>query len=133
MHKALGDRVDVWTTLNIDLPDPLDPTDPSDIDAARTLGVNYHGQAVSSRPAPAPFGGEAPVGRPRSSPFPAADSVFSHPRHLPATGMGLEVQPGGLTRVMVQLHVECTAMLEWLWSSQRTVPPTRTPRTRTSS
>jgi len=178
MHEALGDRVDVWTTmnepwcsaflgytagvhapgrqsaadglaaahhlmlghglavqelrsrapelnlgitLNMDLPDPLDPTDPGDVDAARridgqfnrifldpilrgrypedvladveafglldhvkhgdlavissridTLGVNYyHGQAVSSRPAPEPFGGEAPTARHTSSPFPA--------------------------------------------------------------
>jgi beta-glucosidase len=209
MHEALGDRVDVWTTLNepwcsaflgytagihapgrqsphdglaaahhlllghglavrelrsrapeanlgitlnIDLPDPLDPADAGDVDAARridgqfnrifldpilrgcypedllddvapfglldhvkdgdleiissridTLGVNYyHGQAVSCRPAP------APVSRPVSSPFPAADGVFSHPRGLPVTGMGWEVQPEGLTRVLVRLHEEYT-------------------------
>jgi beta-glucosidase len=215
MHEALGDRVDVWTTLNepwcsaflgytagihapgrqspadglaathhlllghglavqelrsrapeanlgitlnIDLPDPLDPTDPGDVDAARridgqanrifldpilrgcypedvladvapfgllghvkdgdlaiissridTLGVNYyHGQAVSSRPAPAPIHGEAPVAHPTSSPFPAAGSVFNHPRGLPVTGMGWEVQPEGLSRVLVRLHEEYT-------------------------
>jgi beta-glucosidase len=215
MHEALGDRVDVWTTLNepwcsaflgytagvhapgrqspadglaaahhlmlghglavqelrsrapeanlgitlnMDLPDPLDPTDPDDVDAARridgqfnrifldpilrgrypedvladvasfglldhvkdgdlaiisskidTLGVNYyHGQAVSSRPAPTPVDSEAPVARPTSSPFPAADGVFSRPRGLPVTGMGWEVQPEGLTRVLVRLQEEYT-------------------------
>ena len=219
MHEALGDRVDVWTTLNepwcsaflgytagihapgrrspadglaaahhlmlghglavqalrerapqanlgitlnMDLPDPLDPTDPGDLDAARrvdgqfnrifldpilrghypedvladvaslglldhvkdgdleiisspidTLGVNYyHGQAVSSHPAPAPAGGgEAPVARPTSSPFPAAEHAYSRPRGLPVTAMGWEVQPEGLTRVLVRLHQEYTARL----------------------
>jgi len=74
-----------------------------------TLGVNYyHGQAVSSRPAPAPLGGDAPTARPTSSPFPAASGVYSHPRGLPVTGMGWEVQPEGLTRVLVRLHEEYT-------------------------
>jgi beta-glucosidase len=215
MHEALGDRVDVWTTLNepwcsaflgytagihapgrqspsdglaaahhlllghglavqelrsrapeatlgvtlnIDLPDPLDPADPDDIDAARRidgqanrifldpilrgcypedvladvapfglpdrikdgdlaiisgridmLGVNYYqGQAVSSRPASSPIHGEAPVARPTSSPFPAAGGVGHHPRGLPVTGMGWEVQAEGLTRVLVRLHEEYT-------------------------
>lgn len=215
MHEALGDRVDVWTTLNepwcsaflgytagihapgrqsrhdglaaahhlmlghglavqalrsrapeanlgitlnLDLPDPLDPADAGDVDAARridgqvnrifldpilgghypedvladvapyglldqvkdgdlaiissridTLGVNYyHGQAVSSRPAPAPAGGDAPVARPTSTPLPAADNTFSHPRGLPVTAMGWEVQPEGLTRLLVRVHEEYT-------------------------
>jgi beta-glucosidase len=215
MHEALGDRVDVWTTLNepwcsaflgytagihapgrqspadglaavhhlllghglavqalrsrapeanlgitlnIDLPEPLDPADAGDVDAARridgqsnrifldpilrgcypddvladvaplglldhvkegdlaiisskidTLGVNYyHGQAVSSRPARTPVGGEAPVVRATSSPYPAADGAFSHRRGLPVTGMGWEVQPEGLARVLVRLHEQYT-------------------------
>jgi beta-glucosidase len=74
-----------------------------------TLGVNYyHGQAVSCRPETAPARGEAPVARPTSSPFPAADGVFSRPRGLPVTGMGWEVQPEGLARVLVRLHEEYT-------------------------
>jgi len=215
MHEALGDRVDVWTTmnepwcsaflgytagvhapgrqtpegglaaahhlllghglavqairerapeanlgitLNFDVPDPLDPTDPGDVEAARlidgqfnriflepillgaypadvladvapfglldhvrdgdleiisakidTLGVNYyHGQAVSCRPAPQAPGGEAPVTRPTSSPFPAAAGAFSHSRGLPVTAMGWEVQPEGLTRLLVRLQEDYT-------------------------
>ena len=74
-----------------------------------TLGVNYyHGQAVSSRPATVPILGEAPVARPTSSPFPAAAGVFHHPRGLPVTGMGWEVQSEGLTRVLLRLHEEYT-------------------------
>jgi beta-glucosidase len=215
MHEALGDRVDVWTTLNepwcsaflgytagihapgrqspadglaaahhlllghglavqalrsrspeatlgitlnIDLPDPVDPTDAGDVDAARridgqfnrifldpllrghypddvlgdvaafglldhvkdgdleiistridVLGVNYyHGQAVSGRPAPPQLGGEAPVARATLSPFPAAAGAHSHPRGLPVTAMAWEIQPEGLTRVLVRLHEEYT-------------------------
>ena len=46
--------------------------------------------------------------RPTSTPFPAADGVFSHPRGLPVTAMGWEVQPEGLTRLLVRVHEEYT-------------------------
>ncbi|NMR19146.1 GH1 family beta-glucosidase [Cellulomonas fimi] len=215
MHEALGDRVDVWTTLNepwcsaflgytagvhapgrqsredglaaahhlllghglavqelrsrapqaslgitlnLTVADPLDPTDPRDVEAARridgqfnrifldpllrgaypadvlddvapygllshvkdgdlavvstpidALGVNYyHGEAVSHRPPPAGHSGQAPVRRPTSSPFPAAHDAHSHPRGLPVTGMGWEVQPEGLTRLLLRLQEEYT-------------------------
>ncbi|RYV49839.1 GH1 family beta-glucosidase [Pengzhenrongella frigida] len=215
LHEALGDRVDVWTTLNepwcssflsytagahapgrqspadglaaahhlllghglainelrsraplanlgitlnLDVSDPVDPADPGDVEAARlldgqfnrifldpilrgqypadvladvapfglethikdgdlaiisakidSLGVNYYrGQAASGRPAPGDPAGEAPVVRPTSSPFPAADGAFSHARGLPTTAMGWEVQPEGLTRLLVRLQQEYT-------------------------
>lgn len=74
-----------------------------------TLGVNYYsGSVVSHRPAPQAPRGEAPVARATSSPFPAADGVSSHPRGLPVTGMDWEVQPEGLTRLLVRLHEHYT-------------------------
>lgn len=73
------------------------------------MGVNYYsGSAVSHRPAPRSPRGAAPVARPTSSPYPAADGVSSHPRGLPVTGMDWEVQPEGLTRVLVRLHEDYT-------------------------
>jgi beta-glucosidase len=73
------------------------------------LGVNYyHGDLVSGRPHPAASGGEAPVGRPTSSPYPAADGVHVHPRGLPVTAMDWEVQPEGLTRLLQRLHDDYT-------------------------
>jgi beta-glucosidase len=72
------------------------------------LGVNYyHGELVSSRP---PVGltmsTTAPSERPKRSPFPAADTVHWHLRDLPLTGMGWEVQPEGLTRLLTRIHAE---------------------------
>ena len=74
------------------------------------LGVNYyHGELVSGHPS---TGGEergtAPSERPTQSPFPAADSVVWHPRPLPVTAMGWEVQPEGLTRLLHRVHDEYT-------------------------
>jgi beta-glucosidase len=215
VHEALGDRVDVWTTLNepwcssflsytagvhapgrqsrpdglaaahhlmlghglavqelrsrdadlnlgitlnLTVTDPVDPQDPADVDAARridgqfnrffldpilrgsypadvlddvaqyglldhvrdgdlavistpidSLGVNYyHGEMVSARPAPRSLQGSAPVERATSSPFPAADGVHNHPRGLPVTSMDWEVQPEGLTRLLLRLQEEYT-------------------------
>jgi beta-glucosidase len=74
-----------------------------------TLGVNYyHGEAVSARPAPQSLQSDAPVQRPTSSPYPAADGVHVHPRGLPLTSMDWEVQPEGLTRLLLRLHDEYT-------------------------
>ncbi len=73
------------------------------------LGVNYyHGEAVSAHPAAAEITTAAPSERPKRSPFPAADSVHWHPRGLPVTAMGWEVQPEGLTRLLRRIHEEYT-------------------------
>ncbi|GAA3731056.1 GH1 family beta-glucosidase [Leifsonia bigeumensis] len=73
------------------------------------LGVNYyHGEAVSVHPAPAELTTAAPSERPKRSPFPAADSVHWHPRGLPVTAMGWEVQPEGLTRLLRRIHEDYT-------------------------
>ena len=74
------------------------------------LGVNYyHGESLSSRP---PAGTQpttaAPSARPKRSPFPAAEGVYWHPRRLPLTAMGWEVQPEGLTRLLGRVHREYT-------------------------
>ena len=156
--RSRAPEADLGITLNFTVPDPLDPADPADVDAARridgqfnrffldpilrgaypadvledvaqygladhvrdgdmeiisakidALGVNYyHGDAISARPAPGARRGEAPVERPTSSPYPAADGAFTHPRGLPVTAMGWEIQPEGLTRLLVRLHKDYT-------------------------
>jgi len=79
----------------------------SPIDA---LGVNYyHGEAVSSEPAEHEITTQAPSARPKRSPFPAADSVHWHRRDLPVTAMDWEVQPEGLTRLLIRVHEEYTS------------------------
>ncbi|WP_298455592.1 GH1 family beta-glucosidase [uncultured Cellulomonas sp.] len=150
--------LDLGITLNLTVPDPADPQDPADVDAARridaqfnrvfldpivrgaypedlledvaqygllehvrdgdlaiistpidALGVNYyHGELVGARPAPGARDGAAPVERPTSSPYPAADGVHNHPRGLPVTSMDWEVQPEGLTRLLLRLQRDYT-------------------------
>ncbi len=79
----------------------------SPIDA---LGVNYyHGEAVSAHPTEVQTSTAAPSARPKRSPFPAADGVYWHPRGLPETAMGWEVQPEGLTRLLRRIHDEYTS------------------------
>ncbi|MFF1383899.1 GH1 family beta-glucosidase [Arthrobacter sp. NPDC058288] len=75
------------------------------------LGVNYyHGESVTKDPAehPDPAGAEVAAVRPVSSPFVAADGARSVPRGLPVTGMGWEVQPEGLRRLLNRLQLEYT-------------------------
>ena len=73
------------------------------------LGVNYYnGSSVSGHPDPAQVLNTAPVERPTRSPFPAADDAHSHRRGLPVTAMDWEVQPEGLTRLLVRLKNEYT-------------------------
>ena len=73
------------------------------------LGVNYyHGDAVSVHPVPAPLRESAPTERPTRSRFPAAEGVHFHSRGLPRTGMGWEIQPEGLTRVLRRVRDEYT-------------------------
>ena len=68
----------------------------------------YHGEALSARPAPYSLQTEAPTERPKRSPFPAAEGVYWHPRGLPVTAMDWEVQPEGLTRLLVRVKEEYT-------------------------
>lgn len=64
------------------------------------LGVNYyHGGAFTAEPGREPD---------PSSPMVAADGVHTVPRGLPVTGMGWEVQPDGLRRLLVRLQREYT-------------------------
>jgi beta-glucosidase len=71
------------------------------------LGVNYYnGEAVSHRPPSEALVDQASTGRPTRSPLPAADGSFRHSRGLPATAMDWEIQPEGLTRLLVRLHEE---------------------------
>jgi len=87
------------------LPGDLD-TISAPIDA---LGVNYyHGEAVSVHPVEVQMSTAAPSERPKRSPFPAADDVYWHLRELPLTGMGWEVQPEGLTRLLTRIDAEYT-------------------------
>ncbi|MFP7761983.1 GH1 family beta-glucosidase [Marisediminicola sp. LYQ134] len=148
--------LELGITLNLTVADPVDPTSPGDLDAARridgqfnrffldpifrgeypvdvladvaqfglvdhirdgdlatistpidVLGVNYyHGDFVSDRPTAAPKTTGAPSERPKRSPYPAAEGVFNHPRGLPETGMGWEVQPEGLTRLLKRIDTD---------------------------
>lgn len=75
------------------------------------LGVNYyHGDAACGRPVedPAELLGSriehAP--RPVTSPYPGGTDISFPRRGLPVTGMDWEVQPEGLTRLLVRLHEE---------------------------
>ncbi len=71
------------------------------------LGVNYYqGEAVSHRPPPVEVDLQASTTRAVRSPYPAADGVHRHPRGLPTTAMGWEVQPEGLTRLLKRVHGE---------------------------
>ena len=157
--RSLDEKLQLGITLNLTVPDPVDPQSPGDVDAARridgqfnrffldpifrgeypadlledldglgltenirpgdleiistpidALGVNYyHGEALSSEPpAAAELSTAAPSERPKRSPFPAADDVHWHPRGLPVTAMGWEVQPEGLTRLLARVHREYT-------------------------
>jgi beta-glucosidase len=64
------------------------------------LGVNYyHGEAVTKSPPAAPA---------QPSPFVAADGAHSVPRGLPVTGMGWEVQPEGLRRLLNRVQQDYT-------------------------
>ncbi|MDQ0729860.1 beta-glucosidase/6-phospho-beta-glucosidase/beta-galactosidase [Arthrobacter sp. B1I2] len=84
------------------------------------LGVNYyHGESVTKDPQAPSEGGEEVPGaaagqalRPTSSPFVAADGARSVPRGLPVTGMGWEVQPEGLRRLLNRLQAEYTGPAE---------------------
>ena len=68
------------------------------------LGVNhYHDDQVSAYPVDGEQAGTAPPDREYGSPFPSAEFVTFPSRGLPRTGMGWEVNPPGLTRLLVRL------------------------------
>jgi beta-glucosidase len=155
--RELDPALSIGITLNMTVPDAVDPDDAADVDAARridaqhnrlfldpifrgaypadllvdlddrglslpvlegdlatisatidALGINYyHGDAVSARPpADHALSSSAPSDRPKLSPFPAGDGIFTHSRGLPTTAMGWEVQPEGLTRLLVRIDDE---------------------------
>jgi beta-glucosidase len=155
--RELDPALSIGITLNMTVPDAVDPDDAADVDAARridaqhnrlfldpifrgaypadllvdlddrglslpvlegdlatisatidALGINYyHGDAVSARPpADHALSSAAPSERPKLSPFPAGDGIFTHSRGLPTTAMGWEVQPEGLTRLLVRIDDE---------------------------
>ena len=154
--RARDASLELGLTLNFTVADPLDPSDPRDVDAARridgqmnrifldpvfrghypadvledvrhlgledhimdgdlgvistpidVLGVNYYnGEAIGHEPPASALDDSVNGGRETRSPFPAADSSFRHPRGLPVTAMDWEIQPEGLTRLLVRLHEE---------------------------
>lgn len=74
-----------------------------------SLGVNYyHGNLIGAQPAQAERSGEAPTDRATSSPFPNDEGVYTHPRDLPVTDMNWEIQPEGLTRLLLRLQEDYT-------------------------
>jgi beta-glucosidase len=166
--NALRERAPEATlglTLNFTVSDPVDPTNPADVDVARrddamfnrifldpvfrgaypqdilddtahlgfadviqdgdleiistpidVLGVNYYnGGAVSATPpAQSPQGTACPDGErvaatdgpvwETRSPNPVPEGIYPHSRGLPTTDMGWEVQPEGLTRLLLRLQ-----------------------------
>lgn len=152
--RARDASLNLGITLNLTVADPVDPTDPADVDAARridgqfnrwfldpifrgsypqdifddiaddelraailpgdletistpinTLGINYyHGELVGGHaPLNPPKAGDAPTDRPSASPFPSSENIYWHERGLPRTPMNWEVQPEGLTRLLVRV------------------------------
>ena len=74
------------------------------------LGVNYyHGDAVSGRPHPRPVDDVRHPVRTVESPFPGTATIEFPRRGLPLTGLGWEVQPEGLTRLLVRIRDEYAA------------------------
>ncbi|MGM0386128.1 MAG: GH1 family beta-glucosidase [Actinomycetota bacterium] len=75
------------------------------------LGVNYYrGEAVAA-PDPhddSPLVSLTPRGRPSRNPYVGAERVRVVSRGLPTTAMGWEIQPEGLTRLLLHLHREYT-------------------------
>ncbi|WP_417563055.1 GH1 family beta-glucosidase [Microbacterium sp.] len=158
--RARDAALDLGLTLNLTVADAVDPARPGDVDAARridgqfnrwfldpvfrgaypadvlddiravdaaavarfesavrpgdlevistpfdTLGINYyHGENVSATPAAAaPVANEAPTDRPIASPFPSHEHIHWHDRGLARTAMNWEIDPEGLTRLLVRV------------------------------
>jgi beta-glucosidase len=88
------------------------------------LGVNYYnGAAYAGRSQPAPDdGGVRHPDLPSGSPFPGAEHVTESSRGLPRTGMGWEVQPDGLTRLLVRLREEYDVPPIWITENGAAYP-----------
>ena len=73
------------------------------------LGVNYyHGEAVTGTPSSDYAPVVLPDGRVRGNPNIGSEWVTSVPRGLPVTDQDWEIQPEGLTRLLVRLQEEYT-------------------------
>ncbi|MFC7788210.1 glycoside hydrolase family 1 protein [Microbacterium sp. MAHUQ-60] len=91
-----------------------DAVRPEDLDAISTpldaLGINYyHGELLSGHPQPQAEGNPHETEgqqRPTGSPFPSHEGIHWVERGLPRTDMGWEVQPEGLTRLLVRVAEE---------------------------
>ncbi|WP_193597690.1 glycoside hydrolase family 1 protein [Microbacterium sp. YJN-G] len=91
-----------------------DAVQPEDLDAISTpldaLGINYyHGEMLSGHPQPGVEGNPHETDgqeRPTASPFPSHEGIHWVERGLPRTDMDWEVQPEGLTRLLVQVGEE---------------------------
>ena len=71
------------------------------------LGVNYYnGEAIGHEEPATALDDSVNGGRHTRSAFPAAPASFRHPRGLPVTAMDWEIQPDGLTRLLVRLQQE---------------------------
>ncbi len=100
--EAMSWRGRSWQSFvrNGDLPLISTPLD--------VLGVNYyHGDAVSGRPHTELTGtrGVHPA-RPVTTPYPGGEDISFPRRGLPVTAMDWEVQPEGLTRLLLRLTEE---------------------------
>ncbi len=90
-----------------------DAVQPGDLEAISTpldaLGVNYyHGEMLSGHPqgtGGTPHDG-GDLARPVGNPFPSHEGIHWVERGLPRTGMDWEVQPEGLTRLLVRVAEE---------------------------
>ena len=156
--RELAPSATLGITLNHTVPDPVDPSSETDQEAARridgifnrffldpifrgsypedvlrdiaglgldevvkpgdleliaapidVLGVNYyHGSAVTGTPSSDYAPAVLPDGRVRGNPNIGSEWVTFQPRDLPVTDQGWEIQPEGLTRLLVRLHEEYT-------------------------
>lgn len=85
---------------------------PGDLEVISTpfdsFGVNYyHGELVGGMPAAvAPPSGNPDIPRATRSPFPSHEGIFWHERGLARTAQDWEVQPEGLTRLLVRVWEE---------------------------
>lgn len=74
------------------------------------LGINYyHGELLSGHPQSGAEGNPHETDgqqRPTASPFPSHDGIHWVERGLPRTGMGWEVQPEGLTRLLQRVAAD---------------------------
>ena len=75
------------------------------------LGVNYYNGGAFAAADPidqSPLEYPGPGGLTRRSPYVGSERVRGVSRGLPVTDMGWEIQPDGLTRLLVRLHEEYT-------------------------